>query len=312
MSITHPEAVASLHVLVAVAQADGTLHAEERDALEAGLREVGLDADVSAKDLFEDAFDLDEQLGMLQSEEAREEAFRSAYSLAWADGDCSPEEKRLLSELRLKLGVSAQREAELEKLFSDSTGRTKSGFTFIADVAQREKQIKSETRKCAFVCAVLGAVPFPGLAILTDLGIVALQVGLVRDIGAMCGREIDKKSAKKLLAGFGVGSGARIALSNIAKLLPGWGSLVGMTTAYASTWAVGRVLGNHLAEEAELDAGALRDEFEQAKAEGLVAYEEDKAKLAEVSASKKAELAELVGDLKEGQLDRFEEKASRL
>jgi tellurite resistance protein len=90
MSITHTEAVASLHVLVAVAQADGNLHVEERNALETGLREVGLDADFTASDLFDDAFDLDEQLGMLESEEAREEAFTSAYSLAWADGDCSP------------------------------------------------------------------------------------------------------------------------------------------------------------------------------------------------------------------------------
>ena len=51
---------------------------------------------------------------------------------------------------------------------------------------------------------LLGAFPFPGISIATDLLIVGLQVGLARDIGALWGHQLDYPQAKGLLAGFGV------------------------------------------------------------------------------------------------------------
>jgi uncharacterized protein (DUF697 family)/tellurite resistance protein len=315
MPITQEEAVAGLHILVAVAQADGKLHDEEKKALESAISEVGLTDVVGAGDLFDDAFDLDEQIALLRSPDARDATFRSAYSLAYADGECSHEERELLDKLKGKLGIPTQREEELRKLFSDlveSNDGKKSFFVKIDDPAERTKAVRSETLKCSVVSAVLGAFPFPGLAILTDLAVLYLQISLVRDIGAMHGQAVDKTRARGLLAGVGVGTTARLAVSNLAKLLPGWGSVVGATTSFASTYGVGLAFDKHFA--AGLDEAALAEEFKKAKDEGKKEYEAQKATIEEKGKAKKDELAELAEQRKSGILsdEDFQERVSRI
>jgi uncharacterized protein (DUF697 family)/tellurite resistance protein len=314
MTISQEEAVAGLHVLVAVAQADGKLHDEEKKTLEAALREVGLAEIVDANDLFADAFDLDEQISMLRSADARDETFRSAYSLAYADGDCSAEERELLDALKNKLGIPTAREEELRKLFQDLVASKSPQVFFkpIADPVERTKACRSETLKCSIVSAVLGAFPFPGLAILTDLAVLYLQISLVRDIGAMHGQTIDKQRARGLLAGVGVGTTARLAVSNLAKLLPGWGSLVGATTSFASSYAVGVAFDKHFA--AGLDDKALAEEFARAKEEGKKEYEAQKDTIEEKGRTKKQELAELAEKRKAGELseEEFQQRISHI
>jgi uncharacterized protein (DUF697 family)/uncharacterized tellurite resistance protein B-like protein len=278
MAISHSESVASLHVLVKVAQADRVLHSEEQKALQSALDALDLGEALDVRDIFGDDFDLDEQIALLESPAARDETYKSAYSMAYADGSCSEEERQLLASLREKLGVSEAREEELKKLF-ESGGEKPSYFSFVADPAEREKRVQSETQKCAIFSAILGAAPWPGLALATDLAVVYLQVCLVRDIGAMHGRQLDLKAARGLLAAVGVGTGARIAIANLAKLLPGWGSLVGATTSYASTVATGRVFHKYFAEGGEGDPASLKREFARAQAEGKKEYEANRAKL---------------------------------
>ncbi len=314
MTISQTEAVASLHVLVAVAQADGTLHEEERRAIESALETVGLSEVISAREIFADVFDIEEQIAILKTPEARDETFRSAYSLAYADGACSSEEKELLKTLRVKLGVTESRERDLAQLFAEKETEVSSQFQLIPDEVERGKKIASETRKASIFSALLGAAPWPGLSIVTDLAVVYLQVGLVRDIAAMHGRPLDKKRARSLLAGVGIGTGARIALSNIAKLLPGWGSIVGATTSFASTYAVGKVFHQFFESGAELDAEKLKAEFGKAQAEGKEAYKQSKEELAAKEAAAKAELQQIEEDAKAGRITHEEigERISRV
>lgn len=313
MSITQEEAIAGLHVLVAVAQADGKLHDDERAAIEAAIHDVGLDDVVGAQDLFEDAFDLKEQVALLKSPDARDETFRSAYSLAYADGECSEEEKVLLARLRDELGIPKVREEELRRLFDDLLAERAgpgSFFKRIDDPDERTKMVKSETLKCSVVSAVLGAFPFPGLAILTDLAVLYLQIALVRDIATMHGRPVDKKRARSLLATVGVGTTARLAVSNLAKFLPGWGSVVGATTSFASTYGVGVAFDKHFA--AGLDAGELAETFQKAKEEGKREYEVNKEQIDAKAKKAKGELTELAEQRKSGAItdDDFRERVS--
>ena len=53
--------------------------------------------------------------------------------------------------------------------------------------------------------------------------------------------------------GMGLGTGARLAIANLAKLLPGWGSVVGATTSFASTYALGKVMEKFFAEGGKLE-----------------------------------------------------------
>ena len=99
----------------------------------------------------------------------------------------------------------------------------------VSDPVLRATEIKSDVLKYSVLSGALGAFPIPGLAIATDLAVVGLQVKLVRDIGQRWGHKVDKQAAASLLGGLGLGTGARIAVSNLAKLIPVWGSVVGAT-----------------------------------------------------------------------------------
>ncbi len=308
MSITHAQAVASLHVVVAVARADGALHPEERRAIEAAIDEAELGDIVNAKQLFDDDFDLAEQLPLLSTKEARDEAFRSAYSLAFADGDCSEAERALLDALREKLDIPAERRDELARVFAtlvDKPVEAKSPLGYVADPAERTAAVIRETRKCAMLSALLGAFPVPGLAIVTDLAVIALQVNLVRDLAALHGQELGKRAARSLLAGVGV-TGARLAVSNLVKFLPGWGSVIGATSSFAASYAVGRVFAAHFAAGGGAtlseDTKNLRAAFKAGQAEGKQEYAASKAEIEAKQRDTKAEVERLSQEVKNGNL----------
>ena len=61
--------------------------------------------------------------------------------------------------------------------------------------------------------------------------------------------------------------------------------VVGATTAYASTWALGKVANEYYASGGEMDTFSLRQAFKQAKKEGEAIY---KTKADEIAAKKQA------------------------
>jgi uncharacterized protein (DUF697 family) len=300
------EAVASLHLLVWIAKADGTLHPEERAAIQGAIEAVELGDLVDAKELFEDDFDVADQIALLRSREAKDEAFRAAYTLAFADGDCSDAERERLDELRKRLGVATERERELSDVLAPretttSSGEPSSAYELVADETERKRIIADLTRVCAIQSAVLGAFPVPILAVLTDLAVVALQLDLVRDIAALHGKRIERTMTRSMLAGAGM-TGARIAVSNVAKLVPGWGSLIAAAAAFASTYAVGRVFEKHFAADGGLTPEELRAQLREARAEGKRAFEENRAEFEKRREETKASVEKLAADAAEGKL----------
>ncbi|MCC6551899.1 MAG: DUF533 domain-containing protein [Polyangiaceae bacterium] len=315
MGISESEVLASLRVLVCVAKADGTLHVDERRALAAAIESVPLPDEVTLDALLAESRDLDELLAELESREARAEIYRSAYSMANADGSCSPEEQALLDRIREYLSLTAEDTTALQRLFHDSgEGALTSAKKAIEDPEEREAAIRKETLKCAMVSAVLGAFPVPGLAIATDLAVVGLQVTLVRDIGQLWGRTIDRQGAKKVLYGLGLGTGARLAVNNLAKLLPGWGSVVGAATSFASTYALGGVMSKFFARGDEADIEALKSEFKAAEKEGKKVYKESKDEIDAKAAAAKAKLDALNAELESGAVTQaeFERRAAEI
>lgn len=306
MGISESEILTSLRVLVCVAKADGMLHVDERRTLAAALESVPLPEGMTLEALLGESNDLDDLLGELESRDARAEIYRSAFSMANADGSCSPEEQAVLDRIREYLRLTAEDTTSIQRLFHDSgEGDLTSAKKAIEDPAARDEAIRKETLKCAVVSAVLGAFPVPGLAIATDLAVVGLQVTLVRDVGQFWGRTIDRQDAKKLLYGLGVGTGARLAVSNLAKLLPGWGSLVGAATSFASTYALGGVMNKFFASE-EGDIEALTAEFKAAEKEGKKVYKESKGEIDAKAAAAKTKLDALNAELESGALTQAE------
>lgn len=146
------------------------------------------------------------------------------------------------------------------------------------------------------------------MALITDFAVVGLQVKLVRDIGQYYGHAIDAHAAKSLFASVGVGIGAHMALSNVAKFVPGFGSAVGASTAFAATWAVGR-LG--VAYFETMDVDLLKKAFTDAQKEGKDAYKANKEAVDARAEANKDTVAALATERKEGKITE-EEYQTRL
>ncbi len=314
MSISHEESIASLRLLVCMAKADGVLHERERVVLEASFAEVELPQGITLQWLFDEPIDVTAVIAQLVSAEARDYAYSAVYALACADGDCSAPERGLLLEIRNALGIDETQDAHLGRLFMPRHQQYGATVTPTLDAMARENSVRSETRKCAIVSALLGAFPFPGLSIATDLMIAGLQVGLARDIGGLWGQQMDTAQAKGVLAGFGVGTGARIALSNLLKVFPGWGSAFGAASAYASSHAVGRVMNAYFESGRGLDAKELAERFKAAKSEGKAAFTADTEAIERNKVANAAAVMALEKALAAGTItpEEFEQRAKAL
>jgi uncharacterized protein (DUF697 family)/tellurite resistance protein len=311
MTIRDIEAVASLKILAAVARADGTIHNDERKSLAAALESLELEKPIPVDELLgsDRAIDVSAEIAKLESPDAREQIYRSAFFMAWADGSCTKEEQALLELIAAETGVTAEQRASLERLFVPASERTSLLPTKarpIDDANRRAAHVKKEILKYATISAALGAFPIPGLAIATDLGVIALQVKMIRDIGQYWGHALDRDAAKSMLYGLGLGTGARLAVNNLAKMLPGWGSAVGATTSFASTYALGKVLEKFFAAGANVDIAALKNDFKAAEKEGKATYAEHADEVAKEGAESKATLDLLTKDLKEGKITQAE------
>jgi uncharacterized protein (DUF697 family) len=310
--MTESEVLASIRLLVAVAKADGVLHPDEQKALEAALVDIELPEGTSVESLLAEDVDIDAQVGAFESQYARDEAYKSAFSMAHADGRCSKEEQVLLEQLRHKLVVPKEEATLIGRVFAETKDILLPGnIKPIADPEKRAREIREDTIRYAALSAAFGAFPVPGLAIASDLAVVALQVKLIRDIGQYHGHTIDGRAARSMLYGLGFGTGARVAISNLAKFLPGYGSVFGATTSFAATFALGKLFDTYFQSHRDFDAkkfdpAELAGEVKKAEAEGKKAYKENKAVVERTAHAAKDRLDELNEQLKAGEITQAE------
>jgi uncharacterized protein (DUF697 family) len=315
--ITENEALASLRILVAIARADGSIHNDERKSLAAALESLSLPGGMTVEKLLAEDVDVDAQLRELTSAEAREQIYRSAYFMAYADGSCTKEEQALLDRIAAATEPSAEQRTSLDRVF---TGRAKVevpvAIVPIDDPAKRSAEVNKRTLRYAVLTAALGAFPIPGFAIATDLAVIAVQLKMIRDIGGLWGHVVDRQAAKSILYGVGLGTGARLAVNNLAKLLPVWGSVIGATTSFVSTYALGKTIEKVFSsgQTAEAAAEKLRDEFKANEAEAKAVYENQKDVIIESQRTNKSALDALTADLKSGKItqDEFDTKVVEL
>jgi uncharacterized protein (DUF697 family)/tellurite resistance protein len=315
MPIAENEALASLRILVAVARADGTVHNDERRSLAAALESLELPGGMTVQKLLAEEVDVAAQLRQLTSEEAREQIYRSAYFMAYADGTCTKEEQSVLDQIAAATQPTAEIRASLDRLFvGRATGGAASSVKAIDNDYQRSTETESRITRYAVLSGVLGAFPIPGLAIATDLAVVGLQLKMIRDIGAYNGHSVDLAAAKSLLYGVGLGTGARLAVNNLAKLLPGWGSVIGATTSFVSTFALGKVMEKFFASGSGAVTTTLRSEFKAAEEKARAVYADQHDVVIQSTRQNRATIETLTADLEAGRItqDDFEARVANL
>ncbi len=317
-AVNQQEVLASFKVLVSMAKADGKLLEQEFASLADTFEEIHLPEGVTVDRLLnEEDEPIDTLLTQITSEIAQEMVYQSAYAMANIDGECSSEEKELLEKIgatftNSKLWGKQEWLENLEKRSRKSS--ISEQVRQIDDPNIRAIEVENAITDTCFLNAVLGAFPLPGIAIAFDMLIYWNQLDLAQTIGQSWGYDRDNENLRKALFGSLGLTGTRIAVSNLAKLVPVFGMVVGATTAYASTWALGKVANEYFASGGEMDAFSLRQAFKQAKKEGEAIY---KTKADEIAAKKKAiepQLQLLSEELKAGSItpEEYQEKLKNL
>ena len=318
IAVNQQEVLASFKVLVSMAKADGKLLEEEFASLADSFEEIHLPEGVTVDRLLnEDDAPIDTLLSQITSEIAQEMVYQSAYAMANIDGECSTEEKELLEKIGTTFSTSKLwgRAEWLESLERRSARSSISEqVRQIDDPEKRAIEVDNAVTDTCFLNAVLGAFPLPGIAIAFDMLVYWNQLDLAQTIGQSWGYDRANENLRKALLGSLGITGTRIAISNLAKLVPVFGMVVGATTAYASTWALGKVANEYFASGGEMDAFSLRQAFKQAKKEGEAVY---KTKADEIAAKKQAiepQLQLLNEELKSGSItpDEYQTKLKEL
>jgi uncharacterized protein YjbI with pentapeptide repeats/uncharacterized protein (DUF697 family)/tellurite resistance protein len=308
-AINPQEILASLMVLVRLAIADHDLEAMEREMLSEALSALELDRKLTLEQLLDDRTSFDELLGKLHSPIIRERVYQSAYLMARLDGELEPGEVELLDRIQTKLGISSGKIEKLQAAVSEAQALSiAEQVAAINDPEQRAAAVNTNIRLMALMHAFSGAMPIPGFAIVTHLMIYKDQVELVQKIGRIWGYPGDHKHEALNQALFGTvgATAARVALSNVALLIPVWGSVIGASTAFSMTWAIGALAQKFFASGGELDAGSLRDQLLEAKAAGQRVFQESQEAIGQQQQAIAAKVQELQELLQGGKIDQQE------
>jgi uncharacterized protein (DUF697 family) len=305
-AVNQQEVLASFKVLVSMAKADGKLLDEEFASLADTFEEIHLPEGVTVDRLLNEKDEpIDALLSQITSEIAQEMVYQSAYAMANIDGECSEEEKELLDKIGTTFTSSKLwgKQEWLETL-ERRAGRSSISEQVrqIDDPERRAIEVDNAITDACFLNAVLGAFPLPGIAIAFDILIYWNQLDLAQTIGQSWGYDRDNENLRKALFGSLGITGTRIAVSNLAKLVPFFGMVVGATTAFASTWALGKVANEYFASGGEMDAFSLRQAFKQAKKEGEAVYKTKADEIAEKKQAIEPQIQLLNEELKAGSL----------
>ncbi|MFN5978675.1 MAG: hypothetical protein ACK45W_04990, partial [Pseudanabaena sp.] len=312
------EVLASFKVLVSMAKADGKMLEEEFASLADTFEEIHLPDGVTVDRLLnEEDEPIDILLSQITSDIAQEMVYQSAYAMANIDGECSSEEKELLDKIGTTFTSSKLwgKQEWLETLERRSLRSSISEqVRQIDDPDKRASEVESAITDTCFLNAVLGAFPLPGIAIAFDMLIYWNQLDLAQTIGQSWGYDRDNENLRKALFGSLGITGTRIAVSNLAKLVPVFGMVVGATTAYASTWALGKVANEYFASGGEMDVFSLRQAFKKAKKEGEAIYKTKAEEIAEKKQAIEPQVQLLNEELKAGSItpDEYQAKLKEL
>ena len=290
------EVLAGIRVLVAVAKVDGRLHDNEETAIKNALAGADLGAEVTSEALLLEAVDLDRELEKITSRDVRRFTYEAACAMVYVDGEADESERAVLEKIRGVWGVDRPLSSAQRLKRSSGQDWLPSSVTPISDPAIRDEEIDGLVLRACVRAAIFGAIPIPfvGEFLVSLVGITAIQ-----SIGAMYGHKRDAAFWKAFAGNFVGATAARIAVLSLMKLVPGWGSVVGASGAYASTWAMARATRHYFEKGASMDPAALRTIFEDATREGTeraqassADIEAEQARIAAVKERLDAELEE--------------------
>ncbi|MDJ0557106.1 MAG: DUF533 domain-containing protein [Microcoleaceae cyanobacterium MO_207.B10] len=310
MSNNEQEILVSLKILVCMAMADGILQPEERTELQEVLEKVDLPAKVTVESLLAQPESLEALLPQISSPTAQEQIYQWAYTMAYIDQRFQPEEQEILEKIKTAYKLSPQWvELVNQSVVSlQKIPKTRIEQEAIANAQEREEAVQNLIKNCSIATAVLGLNPIPGIAIITNLVALGVDLGMMNQIGEIWGYQ-KGQNVRDILQNFVGGLGAltaSIGVGVIVSVVPVVNSITLASTHFVFTWAIGQATNQYYASGKKMDAQELKQAFQAAKKEGKLAYRENQEAIAQKQAANESKISSLNEDLKAGKITQVE------
>jgi GTP-binding protein Era len=127
-----------------------------------------------------------------------------------------------------------------------------------ADLALKEKRIRTLIYSKAGICAAVALAPIPVADILV---LTPIQMAMVTTIGYFHGVEVSAERAGELMGVMGASVGLREAARQLVKLVPGYGLAVSAAIAFAGTVALGETAHLWFSRHMKVDGHELKELF---------------------------------------------------
>ncbi len=269
------EAFAGIKVLVAMASADGIIHDSERRAIANALEGEELPEGHTLASVLGTPIDLDVELSSIVNEEARRSTYAAACAMIYVDGEVSDVERALLVRVWDGLRLEGPREEPDARLSFMNINVVAPGPTVvkIVDAEARSRFLGEVIARAAAFSAALATASLPvsaGNCLFTH------KVRLARNIGLAYGHETSDAFWRAFVVNVVGAAAPWFAISSLLALVPGSPPA---GSAYAGTFALGKVTALYFESGEDMSPAALREAFAVARVEGLRAASEATAEI---------------------------------
>ena len=144
--------------------------------------------------------------------------------------------------------------------YRETIERVMSGDFADATEEERNESIRNVIQVCSVAAGAVAIQPFP----FVDVALITpIQIAMVQAIGRIHGHKLDRKSVVEILASFGASIVAQNVMLAAVKFVPFFGWIVGVSMAYALTWAIGEVADHYFRHGRGVPTSELQDMFKR-------------------------------------------------
>jgi nucleotide-binding universal stress UspA family protein/uncharacterized protein (DUF697 family) len=299
------ESFARLRVMVAVAQADGTIDPQETQWLESVLQQKILPDGMTWEKLLAEPIDLDLALSEISDSTQQELTYYAAYLLAQTDRADRTNEQIMVDRIATQFNLPSDKTEQL-KAMVDQRYRLEVGGKVkpILDLEQRSKVIDEKILHYASATAVLGAFPSPLLSFYTQSAALGLQTLLIAEIAGISGTSDFSVQPffAEMVGSLGLVSAWLMAL-DVAKRVPKVGASLGSIDAFTATWAMGKATKLYFDADQKQSSPELRQTFKKNRKAAEDVYDQYEFEILKFQQDYIPQVKSLTEALKSGKLN---------
>ncbi len=292
--MTHQDAESIIAIAALAAMADGSHDADELASISDAAVRLGLPSgDAAVRQAAGGQLSVAQVSMQLSGAAARQAAYDVAVAVCNAGGPANLLEDDFLRSLATSLGVDASASNMAVTNALEQTSAIGAPPVVVpSSGGPSPEAMETHILDQAILTAALELLPDR----LANLGILPLQLRLVRHIGQQYGQQMDANQVKDLVATFGLGAAAQVMESVVRKAFGGiagsllgglFGGAAGMAAGgavtFASTYALGHAAQQYYAQGRSLSTGDMKSLFTRFRSEAATIYPKVQGRVGEMA-----------------------------